>query len=376
MSLEPEILETLRCPVAGSPLRRMTRAELERLNSSIARGVLRCAGGATIAEPVDEALTTADGASVYGVRDGVPVLLPERRIVSAADAPRNDSGVGHAAGSSPWDERWSELSRRWDELGSPVRPAPEDTAILERFAAEACAGGGPDPRRVLILGVTPEIATMRWPERVRVLALDSSEAMIRHVWPAHAAPGGAAALADWLAMPLADNSYDLVVGDGALSVPRYPDGCATLVREVRRVLTDRGTLALRMFTRPETREPVAEVFAALRAGRIGSLDAMKWRLVMAVHGDTPTGARMGDVWDAWRAHVPDPEELMRSLGWRVDAHRILDGLRGLEARATFAKLSEIRALLAADFEEVGCVSPGYEDGARYPTMAFRARPRR
>jgi len=372
--LEPEILETLRCPVGRGALRPMTRREVGRLNSELADRVARCAPGGRGCEPLEDGLAAADGTTFYRIARGVPHLIPAMRIVRTGLA-ASEPGTWASAVSDPWADRWAELSLRWDEMGPPVRPAHEDTEILERLASEALEAAGGVARRALMLGVTPEIAVMRWPAGARLLALDSSEAMIRNVWPARAVPHGVAALADWLAMPLHDGSYDLVVGDGSLSVPRFPEGCAALVREVRRVLRDGGVLALRMFTRPEAREPVEAVFAALRAGRIGTLDAVKWRLVMALHGDTAAGVRMGDVWDAWEANVPDAPALMRSLGWPESAHRILQGLSGLEARITFPTLPEVRALLADEFEEARCEFPGYEDGQRYPTMLLRPRSR-
>ncbi len=372
MHLDPEILATLRCPVEGTPLRFASRRDLERLNRELAEETLVRADGARVPVPLQDALAAVGGSSAYPVVDGVPTLLPGARLVHAGSS----AALGPAAAGcaeDPWAGRWEDLARRWDELRPPVRPARADTAILERVAAERCGAGGGRPRRALLLGVTPETATMRWPEGCRLLAIDSSEAMVRHVWPARDVPHGAAALADWLAMPLRDGSYDLVVGDGSLSLPRYPGGCAATVREIRRVLSDRGVLAMRMFTRPDANESVEAIFADLAAGRIGTLDAAKWRLVMALHADTATGARMGDVWEAWTAHVPDPAALMRSLGWPEDAPRIFEGLQGLDARATFPTLAEVRALLADGFREVGCLRPGYADGDQYPTMVFEVR---
>ena len=376
MQIEPSLLETLCCPVGKTPLRPMTREELESWNTLIAHDRAGHACGARVDGPLVDALAAADGASVYPIRDGVPVLVPRLRIVASPGswprAPLADS----ANQEDPWADRWKELSHRWDDLGPPIRPALEDNELLHRLVSEELAASGRPRPRALLLGVTPEIATMRWPAGTCLLALDSSEAMVRNVWPAGEVRNGVAALADWLTMPVRDAAYDIVVGDGSLSVPRYPQGGAALVREIGRVLKDDGALAVRMFTRPETPEPVEVVFADLRAGRIGSLDALKWRLVMALHGDVATGARMGDIWDAWEANVPDAAALMRSLGWPPETPEILTGLCGLEARITFPTLAEVRAILSPEFEEAACLHPGYADGERYPTMLFRPARRR
>ena len=375
MRVEPEILETLCCPVTKSPLAKVTPHELERLNETIARGLAGYACGNPVVDVLEDGLATTDGTSAYRIRDGVPLLLPGFRITWSGGAAPAGPGVTGANEAGLWADRWQELSHRWNEMGPPVRPARQDTDLLERLIDKASSGISRAAPRALILGVTPEIATMCWPPRTLMLALDSSEAMIHNVWPAPDVPNGTAALADWLAMPIRDAAYDLVVGDGLLSMPHYPDGSSALVKEIRRVLKDDGALAMRMFTRPEKREPLEAIFGDLRNGRIGSLDFLKWRLVMALHEDMTAGTRMGDVWNAWQANVPDPSELMKSLGWPPDAPQILEGMRGLDARLNFLTLAEVHDLLARDFIECEFRVPEYESGDRYPTVVFKPRPR-
>ena len=373
--VRPDVLETLCCPVGKKPLRVMAPRELHALNARITQGCATYATGERVADALEDGLATADGTAAYRVRDGVPILLPAFRITWSAGGTPVGPAVTGANQSGLWADRWEELSRRWNEMGPPVRPARQDTDLLQRVTDQALADAGRAAPRVLVLGVTPEIATMRWPARTRLLALDSSEAMIRNVWPAREVTDGTAALADWLAMPVRDGAYDLIVGDGSLSVPRHPEGSFALVREMRRVLKDDGALAMRMFTRPETTESLESIFSDLRNGRIGSLDFLKWRLVMALHGDLTAGTRMGDVWDAWQENVPDPGELMRSLGWPPEAPRILEGLRGMDARLTFPTLREARAALSREFVETACMCPDYETGNRYPTVLLRPKPR-
>ena len=371
-----ELLETLCCPVAKSPLRSMTKPELEELNTAIAQGRARYAGGPPVADALDGGLTSDDGASVYGIQNGVPGLLPTLRITSSGDTARQAADKERVPVSGSYDDRWEEISQRWHKIGRPQRPSRQDIELLQCLVAESVACTQRSNPRALMLGVTPEIATMRWPAGTRILALDASPGMIRNVWPAREVPGGVAVLADWAAMPVRDAAYDLAVGDGFLTSLPYPDGFRAVVAELRRVLKDDAMFAMREFARPEEREPLGTVFADLREGRMVDLGAFIWRLAIAVHGDLESGCRRGDVWDAWHDHVPDPPGLMTSLGWPLEALGQLEPYRGNEGRMLFPTPDETRAVFLPDFDQVECLSPDSADADRYPTVVFRPRPRR
>jgi hypothetical protein len=269
------------------------------------------------------------------------------------------------------DDHWVKPAQSWALRGSPLRPAPEDVRIYEREFRRWHAAARPDPLHGLLLGVTPEIATMPWPPETCLIAADESRAMIRGVWPG-AALGQAAVCARWQALPLADGTQHVVIGDGCLSAlteGRYE----TMRRSLRRVLDPRGLLLLRFFTRPDRSEPVANVFDDLLAGRIGNFHVFKWRLAMAQHGSLSDGVRLADVWDVWHAAVPRPEDLARNLGWPLPVILTIDDFQGVAAYYTFPTLAEARRVMSDGFEEVACHFPAYELGERCPIIAFRPR---
>ncbi len=375
MKLDDELMATLCCPVNRSPLRVMSEQELAELNTAIGHGRARYGYGNPVERPLEGGLVSLGGGTAYRIEDGVPLLVPALRIIRSDDAAGDLPASIDTADNGPLTDVWVQLSERWARILPPLRPASEDIELFRQVADEVLGNGHWPNRRALLLGVTPEIATMRWPTGTGLLALDSSPAMIRNVWPKDSAVSAAVARADWKAMPVRDEAYAFIIGDGILTSQRYPEDFAALVRELGRVLSKGGAVVIRLFARPEARDSVASIFDDLRGGRLANFDVFHWRLAMAMHGDLEAGTRLADVWEAWHQNVPEPRDLMTAIGWAPDAARVLDRYRGLETRISFPTVAEVREIFADGFEQVACHVPTYEDGDRYPTVVFRSKPR-
>ncbi len=79
-TVSPELLEILVCPETRQPVRLATPEELERVNGRIRDGSLRNRGGDAVEGEIAEALVREDGALLYPVDDGIPVMLVEESI--------------------------------------------------------------------------------------------------------------------------------------------------------------------------------------------------------------------------------------------------------------------------------------------------------
>lgn len=269
-------------------------------------------------------------------------------------------------------DHWQKHAAQWRHLGPPLRPGPEDVAIFAAIGAETVAAAPAQPR-ALLLGVTPELALMQWPAGTRLLAIDRAPGMIALVWPKHQQPDALAILGNWRSPPLAADSLDLIVGDGCFTILAYPADYHEVAQALREILADRGTLALRFFIRPDQPEPLAQVLADLRGGRIGSFHAFKWRLAMALHGSEGSdGVRLAEIWQAWQeaAFTPGPDS---GPGWSPAAVATIDNYRGVETRYSFPTLAEIRRVFGEYFREEACRYGTYELADRCPTMVFRPR---
>lgn len=266
---------------------------------------------------------------------------------------------------------WNKHAAQWQHVGPPLRPTAQDVALLERLLRDWWAGRDTGAPQALLLGVTPEIASMDWPAGTRLLAVDRCQGMIAGVWQAPALAQAEVQCADWLDLPLPDHSRDLAVGDGCFTLLPYPDGYQALFGSLRRVLRDDGLLVMRFFVRPPQAESGDRVFDDLLAGRIGNFHVFKWRLAMALHGSSEQGIRLADIWDAWHDAGIDTAALAARLGWMPESIATIDVYRDVQTRYTFPTLDEVRAIAADCFAEQSCHVGDYELAERCPTLTFR-----
>lgn len=266
---------------------------------------------------------------------------------------------------------WIAQARQWARIGPPLKPSRADIALIEELVRSLTKP------RALLLGVTPEIATLAWPAGTALVAVDRSEGMIATVWPAQGIPEGAKAIcADWCAMPLEDASIDIAVGDGSLNALSSSAQYEPFTRELRRVLDGSGgpgLVHLRVFVSPAVRESLEDVAADLRAGGIRSFHALKWRVAMAVPTTLERGTVLDEVWRAFRSICPDDDAVAAQIGCDRATVETIHTYRGSPAAYTFPTLAEIRAAFASRFVEESIVTPSYELGDRCLSFTFRAR---
>ncbi|MDX2221076.1 MAG: class I SAM-dependent methyltransferase [Burkholderiales bacterium] len=260
--------------------------------------------------------------------------------------------------------RWDTLSLTW-HVEPPLAPAASDIAFYERLVASAA------PRRALMLGATPAVAGMHWPPGLHLTATDWSGGMLGRVWPAQRAPADASRVrADWRSLPYEDSTFDVVVGDGCYSVFDRPEYIDLLNAEIARVLRPGGTFCIRCHRRPDELPSVDSVFADLLKGQPANLDLFRWKLATAVQGDTENGVRLGDVWDVWHRHVPDPHSIGRQFGWTDRAIANIEAWKDSQARYLFPSLRFLISEGQRRFSQVAVELPDYEWGEQFPRLTL------
>ncbi len=267
---------------------------------------------------------------------------------------------------------WNHLAQLWSLLGSPLRPHSQDVLIASEAASNLAANLlHRSNLQALLLGVTPELASMSWPEGTHLTAADLEPGMLAKVWPGDSSTR-TSICADWLSLPFPDAAFDFVLGDGCLVLLEYPDAYIKLAHSLRRCIRDDGRLMLRIFCRPSEPETLQSLLYALDAKAIKSFDAFKWRLIMAVQGnDVYHGAVLADVWRAWHRLVPDAERFAQEQGWPMEKVGVIDAYRDNPARYTYPSLQEVEQTFSGYFQIERTQSGQYELAERCPHVLFR-----
>jgi hypothetical protein len=227
--------------------------------------------------------------------------------------------------------------------------------------------------KALLLGVTPEIATMAWPDGTELVAVDKSALMIERVWPGDAPPRRRVVCADWMAFAATAPRHDLVIGDGVFAILSFPQQHRALAAAVKRLLAPEGLFVTRHFLQSQRAESPPAVFADLLAGRIGSFQALKLRLAMAMQRDAATGVRMGDAFDAWERAGIDRPALLAATGWPPQVLETIRPWAGKDSRLAFPTAAEMAALMAELFAAQDGIHCSGELGERCPVVAYRPR---
>jgi hypothetical protein len=264
---------------------------------------------------------------------------------------------------------WPIVAQQWDLLASPLRPEAQDIRIyLDEIRGWIDEFG---PPRVLLLGVTPELYRLPWPEGTDFLAVDQSQPMIDHVWPG---PRQAARRADWLSLSLADGPRDIVLCDGGFPLVAHPEGQGQLVRVIARATSSRAMVILRLYSPPARREPLDAVFRDLLAGRISNMNVLKLRLWMAIQKDATDGVELATVWRALHEVAPDLRDLARRLGWSIPHTEVINAYRDVKTRYHCASAEQVADLFCHEpggFALIRKHVPSYEVGELCPIIVLR-----
>jgi len=251
----------------------------------------------------------------------------------------------------------------------PWRPSREDGTFMHEMAERALGRSRKDAR-VLVLGVTPEIIQLDWPNTTHIVAIDSSPGMIASTWRPHPTARSSVVCARWQETPLMDAAFDAVVGDGSLNALPDLNQYRKVFEQASRVLRPGGLLVLRCFLRPDSIILPAQVVSSAVSGAFPTTSAFRLRFAFSLTGsDGSVG--LAHLRESFNALVPDRDGLAHATGWpREDIDKV-DIDKDSQVRLTFPTQSELTSLSEPIFEIERLEHGTYTQSEYCPTVLFR-----
>jgi len=266
-------------------------------------------------------------------------------------------------------DHWKYNAQHWQYVRPPLKPTAQDIAFIEAAISEWHTATDRTSPTILVLGVTPELCRLSAKVTRNAIAIDRSAAMIQTAYMNILGLGLSVVRGDWLTMPLASSSVDLVLGDGCPNNASYPSGQSQLFRELHRLLRLNGRCFMRFFVQGEEPETTDRVFADLSAGLIQSFHVLKWRLVMASQRDAVEGVRLDNAWNLLTEKWRDLNHLATRYNWPIQEVRTIEVYRKTSTIFHFPTLAQYRAFLpTVGFSVIEVITPSYKLGERCPTI--------
>jgi len=78
--MDKRLLDILCCPVSKSPVKPLSKTQLDAVNAAIRAGAVQTTTGSAVAATLQAGLLTADGKVIYRVEDDIPVMLADEAI--------------------------------------------------------------------------------------------------------------------------------------------------------------------------------------------------------------------------------------------------------------------------------------------------------
>jgi hypothetical protein len=267
--------------------------------------------------------------------------------------------MGVANGLEP---PWEAFHQRWASLAPPLRPDAEVCAAIRRFIDECAA-------RVLVLGVTPELADLGR----ETFAMDWSANSLARIWPGNT-KSRRAVQCDWRRLPVAAASITAAIGDGSFNCLDYPAGYERLFQQLACAVRPGGRIAVRTYLTPARSEGLAAVRTAAMLGRIGTVHALKWRLAMAicVEAGNPN-VPVQTILEVFNREFPDRRALARATGWCAKAIALLDTYARSPDVFSFPTPAQILASVPEGLTGRLLAVGSYELAERCPVLAIEVR---
>lgn len=254
---------------------------------------------------------------------------------------------------------WQKYPANWSKLVPPLRPDAQIIAKVKELT-------GPVTGRVLLLGVTPELAQAF----EHVLGVDKNKAMIDHAWPGDTSTRKALH-EDWLDLRSPESHFAAAVGDGSLNALSSLREVRLVLERVVDLLAPYGHFACRLYERP-VKPFTPEDLLDVGSGRVRlNFHAFKWQLAMHLAETSGASLPVALIRERFNELFPDRDRLARDTGWPRETIDLIDIYRGSPTLYVFPSRAEFLSVLPAGISNIRFEPSGRYDLAECcPMLAF------
>ncbi len=215
------------------------------------------------------------------------------------------------------------LSELWQRVGPPLRPSSIELQEFQQTIDDwlATHPDAAEAPRVLVLGATPDLWHLDWPDRSRLVLIEPDLDLATQIWPG---PSASVRNQGWLTVGAADGGFDIVLCDAGLHMLGFPGAQAELRKRLFALLPPGGLVTLRLLCPPAHRESTLRVKNELWAGNIPNMSHLMLRVGLSMQGSSSGGVRANAIWLKLRTLCKDWVTLAERLGWSPDDIAIAD----------------------------------------------------
>lgn len=248
--------------------------------------------------------------------------------------------------------------RAWSQLGPPLRP-PADVVIAIREQIKN------KPGRVLLLGVTPELADVA----SDLVAVDRNFSMVTNVWPGNTV-SRSAIVGDWRKTNFVTGAFSICIGDGSLSFLTFPEETVGLFHELNKILKKGGRAVFRLYLSPDVAEKIPALRDEVLSGKIKNFHAFKIRLAMSLAAQQRVPqVCVANILEAFNSQFVNRDELVRVTGWSREQIDTIDFYRESSVIFSLPTKDQLLSVACKRFPGVRFVPSGsYEMSERCPLL--------
>jgi len=267
------------------------------------------------------------------------------------------------------ESHWNHYQKSWQRVCAPLRPSSEDLKAFSSLVPKL-----PKQPKILVLGVTPELVAIDWPIDATLYGVDKSEPFIHGIWKANPKCQSMAICANWFSIPFAEDSFDLIIGDGISPQLRYPDEYRQIAVVAHKLLKPGGFLALRNFLRPNEKQEENDLWASAHRNEYKNFSAFKWRLAHTLQDDPAKGIAIDTIYQSWQTHRAYWDNRKLPLPWPEADIATVEVYQGSTMRYVFLSEEETQAVYAEHFIFQHSNYGTYELASCCPVMIYENKP--